>query len=45
MIHGYIWDELAIDDYVVERVDELAKGEDQPLMYNGIPSFEWAPGI
>ena len=44
-IHGYNWDELPIDDYVVERVESLAETEEQPIMHNGMPSFEWAPGV
>ena len=44
-IHGYKWDEFPVDDYVIERVESLAEEEKQPLMYNGMPSFEWASGI
>ena len=40
-IHGYKWDELPIDEYVIERVETLAEGEKQPLMHNGLPNFEW----
>ena len=34
-----------MDDYVIERVESLAEEEKQPLMHNGMPSFEWAPGM
>ena len=44
-IHVYKWDELPIDEYVIERVESLAKGQEQPIMHNGMPSFEWAPGV
>ena len=44
-IHSYQWGELPIGNYVIERVEELAEIEKQPLMHNGIPSFEWAPGM
>ena len=43
-IHGYKWKELPIDDYVINRVEELAEAEDQPVMHNGLPNFEWSPG-
>ena len=45
IIHGYKWDKLPVDDYVIERVESLAEGEKQSLMHNGMLSFEWAPGI
>ncbi len=44
-IHAYQWKELPIPDYVIERVEEMAKKEKQPKMRNGAPLFEWAPGI
>ena len=44
-IHGYSWDELPVDDYVIERVENLAEEQEQPIMHNGMPSFEWAPGV
>ena len=43
-IHGYNWDELPTDDYVIERVEALAMEQGQPLMHDGVPSFEWMPG-
>ena len=43
-IHGYKWKELPIDDYVVSRVEELAEAEKQPIIHDGEPNFEWAPG-
>ena len=43
-IHGYKWKELPVDDYVIARVEELAEGEKQPLIRNGMPIFEWGPG-
>ena len=39
-IHGYNWDELPIDDYVIERVESLAVEQEQPLMHEGVPSFK-----
>ena len=44
-IHGYKWDELPIDEYVIDRVEFLAEQEKQPMMKNGMPSFEWRPGL
>jgi hypothetical protein len=43
-IHGYKWKELPIDEYVIARVEELAKDQNQPLMHGGVPNFEWTPG-
>ena len=31
-IHGYKWDELPVDDYVIERVESLAEQKKQPIM-------------
>ena len=44
-IHGYKWTELSIDKHVIERVEQLAAKEDQPIMHRRMPCFEWAPGI
>jgi hypothetical protein len=43
-IHGYIWNEIPIDDDVISRVEELADKENQPLLIDDHPLFEWAPG-
>ena len=43
-IHGYSWDELPIDESVVERVESLAEEQGQPIMQDGVPNFEWTPG-
>ena len=43
-IHGYHWTKLPIDDYVISRIEELAKNEKQPIMHDGVPTFEWSPG-
>ena len=44
-LHAYNWTELPIDDYVIDRVEVLAKDENQPVMTNGYPIFERAPGV
>ena len=44
-IHSCSWEELPINEYVVERVESLAEAEEESVMHNGMPSFELAPGI
>ena len=44
-IHRYKWEKLPIDEYVIARVEDLAAEEEQPIMYNSMPSFEWTPGV
>ena len=36
---------MSIDEYVIDRVEFLAEQEKQPMMKNGMPSFEWRPGL
>ena len=43
-IHGYTWNELPIDKYVIDRVESLEEDEEQHIMHKGTPSFEWTPG-
>ena len=42
-LYGYHWVELPIGDKVIDRVEQLAEEQGQPLMENG-PIFEWNPG-
>jgi len=44
-LHSYEWEELPIDNEVIARVEQLASEEDAPLMADGYPMFEWAPGV
>ena len=45
-IHAYhLQDDFSIPDSLIERVEELASGENMPLLQNGSPIFEWAPGV
>jgi hypothetical protein len=44
-LHCYQWTELPVPDYVLDRVEEMATSEKQPVMTNGHPIFEWRPGI
>jgi hypothetical protein len=42
-ILAYGWNELPIDEDVIARVEELAMNEEQPVLVNRVPLFEWAP--
>ena len=44
-LHGYKWKELPMDDWVIARVEEIAKKEGQPKLVNKTPIFEWTPGV
>ena len=44
LIHAFIWEQLPLDDHIIDRVTDLAEDEGAPLMNNG-PIFEWRPGI
>ena len=44
-IHGYKWQELPLDEHVVERVELMTEQEEQPIMHRGLPCFEWALGV
>ena len=44
-IHGYRWQELPLDEHMIERVEAMAEQEEQPIMHRGLPCFEWAPGV
>ena len=38
------WEELPIDDEVIEQVYELSKNEGQKLFPDNYQIFEWSPG-
>ena len=42
--HGYIWEEILIDQDTIDRVDQLAKEEKQPVQDNNQLLFEWLSG-
>ena len=42
-LYRYHWVELPISDDVIDRVEQLAQEQGQPLMENG-QIFEWSPG-
>ena len=44
-VHSYIWEELPIEDGVIQRVEELAEIEKQPVLVYYNPLFEWTPGV
>ena len=43
-LHSNQWEELPTDDDVIEMVENLAKNEEQPLLPDKYPMFEWSPG-
>ena len=43
-IHSYHWKELPICKEVIERVEQLAIKEKQPLLFDNHPIFEWSQG-
>ena len=42
-LHSYIWEELPIDQDVIDRVDQLAREEKQPVLDKNQPLFEYLP--
>ena len=42
-LHGYHWVELPISKDIIDKVEQLAEEQGQPIMDNG-PIFEWNPG-
>ena len=42
-LHSYEWEELPIDDEVINRVEELAGN--QKVMTDKYPQFAWEPGF
>ena len=39
--HTFNLAELPINDYVIDRVEEMEISANQPTMTNGYPIFEW----
>ena len=44
-INIYEWQELPIDDDVINRVEEIAEEQNAAMMTDGYPMFEWMPGV
>ena len=44
-LHAYQWEEIPISKEVIDRVHELAKQENQPLLPRGELIFEWDLGM
>ena len=43
-LHSYIWEEIPIYQDTIDRVDQLAQEETQPVLDNIQPLFEWISG-
>ena len=43
IIHGYILEELHIDQDVIDKMEQLTREEKQPVMDNNQLLFEWLP--
>ena len=39
-IHNKHWDQIHIDEFVIDKVKELATKEEQPIIKNKCPFFE-----
>ena len=44
-LHSYHWQELPIDDEIIDRVKELGMTEAQRRLTDNYPLFEWEPGM
>ena len=44
-IHSKNWEQLPIDEFVIDKVKELATKEEQPIIQNKCPLFKWNVGI
>ena len=38
-LHGYVWDEIPIDQDTIDRVEQLVREEKQPVLDNNQPLF------
>ena len=43
-LHAFIWKELPITTDVIAAVEKLGADQNQPVMNDRVPLFEWAPG-
>ena len=43
--HSFIWEDLPINDQVMQRVSDLTTKENQLEITKGHPIFKWIPGI
>ena len=44
-LHAFNWTEIPIGGYVIDRVEEMARADNQPIMTNFYPVFKWDPGV
>ena len=45
ILHSKHWNQIPIDEFVIDKVKELATNEEQPVIQNKYPLFEWGVGI
>ena len=43
--HAFNWTEWPINDYVINRVEEMTRYKNQPIMANGYPKLKQYPGV
>ena len=39
-----MWEEIPIDQDTIDRVEQISREENQPVLDNNKPLFEWLPG-
>ena len=39
------WTESPVENYIIDRVEEIERSENQPIMTNGYPILKWDPGV
>ena len=45
ILHNKYWDQIPIDDFIIDKVKELATNEELSAIQNKYPLFEWGVGI
>ena len=45
ILHNKHWDQISIDEFVIDKVKELATNKEQPAIQNKCPFFERGVGI
>ena len=44
-MHAFSWTEFSIDDYLINRVEEMSRSDNQPIVINCYHIFEWDPVV
>ena len=44
-LHMLGWTSLPNDNYIIDRVELIARFDNQPILTNGSPIFKWSPGF